>query len=151
MCRDSIFSAQIYRSSLEFAFHNPEAFFYLPSFLVDADDRCGIIFKVCTYGVEAVIVFFLSGNIFIHRSDHFVCNLTVRSTVILTDKPFGIVRSLSFQRRGIVDKFFGTFKLPTAYLSHIVPVLKGEGNDKMLLKACRVFRIIQLSKSRLSP
>ncbi len=123
MCRDSVFSAEIYRSSPEFAFHNPEAFFHLPSFLIDADDRCCIIFQVCTYGIEAVIAFFFSGSIFIHRSDHLVCSLTVRGTVILTDKPFGIVRSFSFQKRGVANKFFGTFKLPAAYLSHIVPVL----------------------------
>ena len=35
MCRDSIFSTEIYRSGLKFTLHNPETLFNLPSFLIN--------------------------------------------------------------------------------------------------------------------
>ena len=128
MCRDTIFSAEIYRSGLKFTLHNPEAFFNLPSFLINTYNRCHVIFQVCAYGIETVITFFLCDNIFIYRRNHLVCKFTVRSTVILTDKTLGIVRSFFIQRRRGFDELFSTFKLTVSYLSHIVPILEGEGN-----------------------
>gem|GEM_PF-4468957 len=134
MCCDSIFSAEIYRSGLKFTLHNPEAFFNLPSLLIDTYNRCHIILQVCAYGIETVITFFLCGNIFIYRRNHLVCKFTVRSTVILMNKTLGIVRSLFIQRRRVFDEFFSTFKLTVPYLSHIVPILEGEGYNKMLFQ-----------------
>ena len=86
---------------------------------------CHIIFQVCAYGIETVITFLFCGNIFIYRKDRFICNLSVRSTVILTYKTLGIVRTFFIQRRRIFDELFSAFKLAIPYLSHIVPILKG--------------------------
>ena len=131
MCRDSIFSTEIYRSGMKFTLHNPEAFFNLPSLLINTYNRCHIIFQVCAYGIETVITFLFYGNIFIYLRNHFIRNLAVRSTVILTYKTLGIVRTFFIQRRRIFDELFSAFKLTIPYLSHIIPILKGEGDNEM--------------------
>ena len=58
----------------------------------------------------------------------------MKCAVILTYKTLGIVRSFFIQRRRIFDGLFSTFKLTVPYLSHIVPILEGEGYNEMLLQ-----------------
>ena len=58
----------------------------------------------------------------------------MKCAVILTYKTLGIVRTFFIQRRRIFDELFSTFKLTVLYLSHIVPILEGEGYNEMLLQ-----------------
>ena len=123
---DPVFPAKVNRPCLKFAFHNPETFLDLPSFLVDAYNRRYFVLQVCTDGIKAIIPFFLPDDFFIDRRDQVVSDLTVSSVMVLPDKSFRIILCFPLQRRRIVRKLCGACKLPGTDTAMIIAILKLE-------------------------
>ena len=73
-----VFLLQVYRPCPELCLHDPEAFLDLPPLFVDPDDfRDALVLEVRTDGIEPVVLFFFTDQVFIKKNIFFRAGFAV--------------------------------------------------------------------------
>lgn len=112
VCLDPVITAEICRPCFKIALHDPEAFLDLPSAAINADDIRNVIFQVCAYGIETIVLCFIGDGIIIKVVFCDVCCFSIGRSV---DFPYeALIVCLPFMLyagRVMVQRFPGPFDL----------------------------------------
>ncbi len=132
----TVFPLQIYWTRLEFCFHDAEAFFNLPAFLVDPDYLINIhVIKISADGIESIIQGFFLNKRSIEIRLFYVTYFSILCHCIFCNKTMGIVLVFwTLLVLAAVYHFLRPFYLSLTDLTLIVSVLYRIGNYKVLFK-----------------
>gem|GEM_PF-2929344 len=135
MCFNPVLTSDVNRTCLEFGFHDPKAFFNLPTLLIDPDNLVNITVHVCYNGIKPIISGLIGNLILIKTINTFIGNLTIWRNGRFTNKTSWIIGTFSFSfllRTG--NHLLSPFNLPIMDFSLVRLIFWRISNNQCLVK-----------------